>query len=709
MKLDRQKIHYAILIVLITVIFGIFVARLINIQIVQADDIRERLEVGSTRRQTVKSTRGEIVDRNGKSIVSNTLGYDVVIDKVSFPSSERNEIILRLVELFEQQGAEWNDNLPITRGEPFQFLDGRETEAERLKAHLEVQAWTTAEDTMFHLIERYRLQDYSAEDARRIAGVRYEMERRGFEVNVPYTFANDVDIDLVLKVKERSYQLLGVDVQESARRNYDMGDVAPHLIGRVGQIYAEDLARYTELGYAMDDIVGQTGVEAACEENLRGQNGERLIVMDSNWKVVSAEESTPPVPGNTIVLTLDTDLQVLAQKALEAQINYLQNNTASGQGKEADYGAVVAIKCKTGEILAAATYPSYDQNTYLQDYSALAADKGMPLYNRALMGLYAPGSIFKPVVGTAGLSSGTITEQSTVNCTYIYTRFSDYQPKCMFMHGGINLIRALNVSCNIYFYDVGWNTGIEKIDLTAKQYGLGEPTGIELTENIGQRSNPENFEAMKDEKWSDGNVLQSSIGQLVAQYTPLQLANYAATIGNRGTRMKATIIKEVRDYSRKNVIQPFEPVVVDRVDAQPEHFESIVRGMVSASRTGTARATFGAYPLDVASKTGTPEAEMLNSTFIAFAPAENPEIAVAVVIENGYHGYTGAPVARAIFDEYFGYENPNPLVPKEQPPTDEQRVAEVSGVAPEDTEAQQPEGESSAERPTGDATADTAA
>lgn len=704
MKLDRFKARRWLMVLLILGVFGVFVARLMEVQIIHADDYRRDQLYTSV--QTVKATRGEIVDRNGVSLVSNTLGYDVIIDKAFFPKERQNEILLRLITLFENAGEEWNDNLPISFTRPYTFLPGYDSEIAILKTQLKVQSWATEEDTMFRLLERYDLTDYASGDARKVAGVRYEMERRGFATNVPYTFATDIDIQLVLKIKERNYMLSGVDVIESAIRHFDIGDIAPHLIGQVGPIYAEEYPALKEKGYAMDDTVGKSGVESAFEDSLRGKNGERDIVTDASGQVVGATETQPPVPGNTVVLTIDSNLQREAQLALEAQIKYLQRTAPVGQGREANAGAVVAIHVPTGQVLAAATYPSFDLNTYLQNYASLAADAGHPLYNRALQGLYAPGSTFKPVVGTAGLATGVITETSTVFCGHVYTRFKDYQPKCLGSHGNITLGRALSLSCNIFFYDTGWNAGIDAIDKFSSQYGLGEPTGIELYEEIGHRSNKE-VAAMLGQEWNGGgDVLQTSIGQLYNSFTPLQLANYAATVANRGKRMNVTIVKEIQDYARKNVIQSSSPTVAQAVETSPENFEAVIRGMVQASRTGSARAHFANYPVDVAAKTGTPEsAAEPNSTFICFAPAQNPQIAVAVVIEKGWHGYTGAPVAKALLDMYFGYDNPNPLVPKGESgqenfssplPSEASGVAETESVShPDESSVSQTENQSS--------------
>jgi len=446
------------------------------------------------------------------------------------------------------------------------------------------------------------------------------------------------------------------------------GTLAPHIVGLTGPIYAEEYDALRDEGYAMDDRLGKSGMEKAFENLLRGESGQREIYIGSG-EAIQTVESVAPVPGYTVKTTLDNNLQLVAQNALERQISYLRQSAPVGQGREADAGAVVVLSVKTGEVLAAATYPSYDLDTYSQEYSKLVADEeGLtPLVNRAIQGGYAPGSTFKPVVATTGLTYGVIEESSTVHCARVYTFYSGYQPTCLSAHGSINVVTALSKSCNIFFYDTGRRAGIENIVHVATQMGLGQPTGIEIPEKVGQVSSPEAKEAdpTNPEPWYPGDVLQSSIGQLYNEYTPLQLANYAATIGNRGKRMKVTLIHEVWDYSMENLITPFEPQVAGRVDASPETFEIVVKGMVAASAYGgTASYDFGSYPVTVASKTGTPETNALpNSTFICFAPAEDPEIAIAVVIEKGWHGYTGAPVAKEIFNNYFGFDLPGSASP----------------------------------------------
>ena len=675
MKPLTTRIRRWLLALGLLVIIGIFAAQLMQIQIVDAAMYRQMLDGRRISTQQIRAVRGEIVDRNGLPLVSNEMGYDIIIDYAFLPRESRNETILRLISMFEVLGEDWIDNLPISKTAPFSFESGFETEVERLKTMLETQPYANADEVMYWLTKRYGLESFGAADSRKIAAVRYEMERRDFSNKIPYVFSAGIDITSVIAIKEHSYELPGVNVRESAIRVYQNGDVAPHIIGLSGLLYKEEYAalkeqgkifnvgaeQYDTRGYTMDDIIGKDGIEGALEEQLRGYNGLREISFDSGGDVVDAVERIPPVPGNTVVLTIDAELQRIASDSLVSQIKYLNENTAAGQGKEASYGAVAVVNCKTGEVLALATYPSYNLADYRSNYSSLVMQEGTPLFNRAVMGQYTPGSIYKPVVGMAGLASGMITPQSLVSCGRVYNVSQGHSFTCMSAHGAINIVSALSSSCNIFFYDTGRRSGIENVDNMAAMLGLGEPTGIEIAEAPGQRSNPDVKMQQMGEPWYEGDVLQSSIGQLFNRFTPLQLANYAAAIGNRGKRMELTLVHEIRDYSMENLLQKSEPTVAFDLNETipPELFDSVIAGMVSASRVGTARGTFANYPIDVATKTGTPQVTVdeLNSTFICFAPAQEPEIAIAVVIERGYHGYTGAPVAKAIFDKWFGYED----------------------------------------------------
>lgn len=642
------------LILAVCLVFGLV---LIQIQIVHGQSYSELATKGATRSQVIQAARGEITDRYGRPLVQNKVGYNVTLDKAYLTRGEENEIILRLLKLLSAAGDEWIDKLPITETAPFAFREGQDEAVSRLKDFLNVGPYTNVQDVMSWLIERYELEGYEPRQQRQLAGIRYEMERQGFSLTTPYTLAEDVAVSTVIQIKERSYELSGVMVMESTIREYVAGDIAPHLVGQIGPIYAEEYAQLKNKGYAMNDIIGKSGVEEAFESQLRGVNGRRTITLNSNGEVIDAAVTTSPIPGNSIMLTLDINLQKVAQDALESQILWLQSNGKEGEGKEATAGAVVAIDCKTGEILAMASYPTYNLSTYSQDYHELLANPHNPLFNRALQGTYAPGSIFKPLVGTAGLQEGTITPSYTYTCNHVYTFYDDYQPRCLGWHPNFSVMEALRVSCNIFFYDLGRQLGIDTLTDYARQFGLGEPTGIELPEALGHMASPAYSKSI-GEIWNPGDVLQTSIGQGKSLFTPLQLATYTATLANGGIRMKSHLVKSIKSYGLDETVQEIVPEVAVDMGLSETAVKAIRDGMIRASGqngyNGTSGAYFGDYPISVASKTGTPETTGFpNGTYICYAPADDPQIAVAVVIENGYHGYWGAAVAKSIFDAYF--------------------------------------------------------
>ncbi|MCL2579051.1 MAG: penicillin-binding transpeptidase domain-containing protein [Oscillospiraceae bacterium] len=689
MKISSLRWRRWFLCLLCLAVTGFFIATLMDIQIINAEEHRRSMEGRFISTQTLRAARGEIVDRNHSPINVNRMGYDIILDRAWLPLASQNEVLYNLIELSERLGFEWIDNLPISTRQPYYFLPETAAAQERLRAYLRLQPYATAEDVMFQLVNRFNLEDFDARTQRQIAAVRWEMLQRGFSLNVVYTFASDVPRAEAIRIREHSHMLPGVNVIESTIRHHVNGLVAPHIIGTVGPIFAEEFEEMRERGYAMDDMIGRGGAEHAFEPILRGINGRREIHMERG-RVVQVVESQPPVPGNTVVLSIDVEMQLALQNSLRDQIYRLQETALPGQGREADSGAAVVLDVRTGEVLAIATYPSYNMSTFREDYAQLAQDPLTPLVNRALHGTYAIGSTFKPITALAGLETGAVNQHTLIGChrnfqvgTHVFT--------CLSYHGNINLHTAMARSCNIYFYEIGRRIGINAIDSVAYSMGLGVLSGIEISEREGHRSNPDTKMAVMGEQWFEGDLIQSTIGQLLHSYTPLQVANYTATLANRGTRMNVTIVHEIRDYSLQNIVEPFRPQVAHQSDIDRAHFESVVSSMVAASRPGgTAASIFGWYPIDVASKTGTPETGTLpNSAFIAFAPAVEPELAIAIIIENGWHGFTSAPVARDIFDLHFGFER----APPAPSPAGPDQSGGEEPIDPEESEAEDEIGE----------------
>ena len=545
----------------------------------------------------------------------------------------------------------------------------------------------TPQATDAELIEslrtQYQMFHYTKEEQRLLCGIRYTMTLSEFSDYNPYTFAVDINDALLAAVKENSARLPGVDGVSMPVRTYLTGDLAAHVLGVTGSISSEEYSRLKEdggtysmqnpSGYRISDTIGKSGIERVMESELRGQNGLRTVVQDQDGNVIRVEETVKAVPGHTVQLTLVQNVQAAAQQALADRIQYLNQNAPAGRGKEAEAGAVVAVDIKTGGVIAMASYPTFDLSEYYQNYSQMVQQSPSPLLNRAAQGLYTVGSTYKPAVSLAALDTGTITATERVNCTGRYTFYRDYQPVCEGVHGPISVVDALRVSCNIFFYDMGRRMGIETINEYSYALGLGHATGIEIPEQAGQLSSPETRAAIGEE-WYDSYDLQSAIGQLDNQFTILQMASYTATLASRGQRLQIHLVDKIWDYNMQNVLYRAVPTVVEQIDAADETWDAIREGMIRSCYNdsygrGTSYGTWGStrgktwsmYGVDilVAGKTGSPQRGdgLVNSCFICYAPAEDPEIAVAVIIEKGYEGDRAAPVARAVLEEYFFGEN----------------------------------------------------
>ena len=618
-----------ILVLVFGVVLAFFIGRMLQMQLIQGDEYESQIYKGTIKTQTVEAARGEMTDRYGNPIVTNRVSMNLVLDKAYLPAETQNEIILQLMGLLEQSGEQWVDELPVSQGQPYAF-EGTDAEIAALKKFAGVNDYADAEEVMHWLLERFGLDNaqvkneagklvdperiYSQQEQRRLAGVLYTMERKGFSLSSPYTFAEDISTRTATIISERSITSPGVSVEQGSARSYPGGSMAAHILGHVGPLTEANIQEFEANGteYELDDIIGQDGLEKLYETELQGEDGERLVYVNENGEVTDSSISVEPQAGNTVMLTLDSRLQKIAEQSIEDQIHHLNETAPEGQGREANAGAVCAIDVKTGEVLVLASYPSYDPNTLSEGYSELSVDPDRPLRNRALLDTYTPGSIFKPVVALAGLASGEIDSDSLVNCNHVYNYYASvygaqaFTPTCLGYHGDITVKEALKYSCNIFFYDVGRRVGIDAIVDAAQMLGLGVNNGFELWTNPGTISSPATAEAA-GEKWYYGDVLQSSIGQRFNKYTPLQLAAYCMNLANRGTQNRVTILKAIKDYSMAETKYEHKTEVLQESPVDPALFDPIFEGMVAASRTGTAASYFGNYPVDVASKTGTPK------------------------------------------------------------------------------------------------------
>lgn len=668
---EIARIAAAALILCAAIVFA--GSTLMKIQVVDGAMYLEMSKTSKSAVQTVSAVRGQIVDSSGEPLVENRVSYNVVINESFFPEkkAEQNEVIIRLARLLEADGLNWIDELPITQAAPYEYTaDEKSAAVKRVFTKLRLNTYATPQNCVDALIDMYDIADsYSAREKRIIAGVRYQMIIGDFSSKTDYVFIKDVPQETAAKIREMSHILVGVGIIEDAVRVYKSGDVFPHGIGYVGPIYAEEYDEYKAAGYLISDTVGKAGIEKSMESTLVGQRGEKTITVTGDG-IISEKITKEAVPGRTVMLTIDSGFQRRLQGLLGEFIGYLSDGTLSKDGfdySECSSGAIVVMDVKTGAVKGMATYPNYDINDLINDYPSVLNAEGQPLYNRATDGLYRPGSVMKTVTATAALAEGVIDQNTKLSC-HRNMRYLDIEVHCTGSHGSINVVTAIQKSCNIFFYQVVQQLGLENLMKYESAYGLGENPGLEISSAKGYLACPDTFANLGLE-WTVGQVLQAAIGQSEVGVTPLQMCNLAATIANRGVRYKPYLVDSVWDYNMTERISKTEPVVAARVNATDAVYEPLIKGMKLAAENTTSATYYGtneknaflsqfslqALPYPTAIKTGTPQASnkaTQNSTVVGFYPADNPEIAFAVVIEGGdYSKY----LVRKIIEAYYGY------------------------------------------------------
>lgn len=660
----------------------LYVATLYKLQIVEGT--RNYIESTSSiiSEETVISPRGNILDRYGRLLVSNRNCNNLLIDTdelFAMDNADANRTILEMCAIVSANGDTYGDDLPITMTAPFEFTDMDITERMLLEAWLAANGLdsdATAVEVMARMRTRYGIDNnYSAEEMRIIAGIRYSVNVRYVINTSDYIYAEDVSIDTITALMEAD--IPGFEVQVSYLREYKT-EYAAHILGYTGPIYsADEYELYKEKGYPLNAVVGKSGVELAFEEYLHGTDGTAQITQTSDGVVTGTVYTEAPQPGNHIYLTIDIELQGVAESALASFVQEtndyrVENNPIRiANGKDAQEmitgGTLVAIDVETGEPLCIANYPTYDLETFLEDYDELLADEETtPLLNRALDGVYYPGSTFKPVTALAALHENKINEATLFRCEGIYLEYADegYTPRCTGVHGDLVVTDAITASCNLFFYQAGDELGNDLIEQYALDFGLGQKTGIELSEAVGRIASPEWKDILftgADAEWYAGDTLQAAIGQSDTMVTPIQLARYCAALANFGTVYECSILKSVSSYDYSDSIFERTPKVANELDEVEPYTWGLVReGMIGAANDpyGTVFATFYGYEPTVAAKTGTTETGGVtdDATFICYAPADDPEIAIAVVVENGSAGANLAPIAREVLDYYFDFK-----------------------------------------------------
>ncbi len=639
----KHQTTLTILSIILVIVMLLYTARIYSIQIINSDKYSSNaMGSAASRTAVLKAPRGEILDCYGRQIAANRDGYNVVFNK-AYVKENINDIILSLVTLLDEKGVAHKDRLPLEYTSPYGFKEGESTD--KLIKTLELADYATAENCFTRLIERYELEGYTLDQQRKIAGVRYSMEIEDFSISYPYTFAEDIPTELMRKISESHFILDGVSVEVVPFRYYPDTSLAVNLIGTVGPIYEEDWAEgenYKDRGYAFDDKVGKSGIEYYAEEHLRGTDGEITYYLDEEGNIISTEITKKAVAGKSVMLTLDAKMQRTVQDALATTVKTLQS-----EGGTARAGAAVVIDINTGGIITSANYPTYDIATMSQNYEALLADPSNPLTDRAFQGVYPIGSTIKPIIAAAALENGLYNNGETIFCAREYKYFDDYTPSCMHYHKHMDLTAALSKSCNYFFFELGRRIGAITMTDYFKQFGLGVKTGVEVNDSAGILVEPTS-------NGFGGDTLQIAIGQMNA-FTPLQMANYVATFANGGTHYKATLIDKIVSYDMTTVYDDCQPQISNTIELKDSTISAIKTGMLSVTVDGTGQAALGDYPIKIGGKTGTAQVEGKadHSTFILFAPYDNPEIAISVVLEHGASSYASGNLVRQILDSYF--------------------------------------------------------
>ena len=726
MNQDEHKIvvrRMAGLIAVASVLIAVYVLRLIFLQLVNSDSFKAQATNTTDYNFTVTAARGDIVDSAGRRIAASTTSYNVVLSKLLMGDEDLDAMLQRIVELLEAHGEKWNDSLLI--GEPdaaghYSFTAQADSTSDQkalaaMKDSLGLQQYATADDVMEKLVEDYKLESYPLHWQRVLGGIHYEMQQQAFSNVNNFVMAENVSEVTVATIKENSLTMPGVEIVETSTRSYDEGDIIPHVLGRVGKITAEkwkvtdENGQTTyplrEKGYNMNDMIGVSGLEAVYEDELRGKDGVETITRSSDGVIVGTAMTTVPEPGHTVQLTIDSAFQQAVDKALAKNIEMINSTYNSGSSAKAAAGAVVVISTKDGSVLAASNYPSYDQNLFATQYSQYSSDPGLPLLNRALQGLYTPGSTFKPAVAVAALDSGVINRFSTVYCNGVYTYYDDYRPKCT-RHGhsgNIDVITAIKWSCNIFFYDVGRRLTSDVYDAYAYKLGLGQRTGVEVNEALGRLTKK------TDKNYTSSLDIQAAIGQGNTVVSPIQLATYAATLANNGVRYRTHFVKAILDTNTGEVLSETQPEVMDIIEGNGNTFELVRQGMKQVPSTISGK--ISSYPIAIACKTGTPQRSetyasgkhYLNAMMIAYLPADDPEIAIGITVEYGGYGARTGDLVVDIANAYFAmkdgtlevdpYVDPRTVVQEDAAASDTaaQTAPDAANDAQTDTTAAEPQ------------------
>ena len=671
-NLDKKNVRYNILSIVVYIIGIILIIQLFNLQIVHGEEYLETANSRLTRETTIKAARGNILDCNGNILAGNQIRYSLKIYKSKIDETNLNESILNTINILEANGDSYNDDFPININ-PITFKYQNQDSINKWIAENDLQAGTSAEEVLNYYIKEYNLQEYSLEDARKIIGIRYGIEKNGYSSMRGYEISSNISEKSVAQFEEMNNNFPGIAIDYRPIRKYYYGSLASHTLGYVGKIDNDEYKNNE--GYDLDDYIGKTGIEYVCEKYLKGTDGIKQTDMSIDGTTTGEYITKEAIAGSDVYLTIDAKVQQAAEQSLKTNIEKI-NTGGFGEIRKVDSGCAVVLNVKTGEVIALVSYPDFEPQLFVdgistEKWNEYTQEGKSALLNRTIQSAYAPGSIFKMVPAIAGLETNKITKDELINCTGIYS--GGHHPRCWYYttygrgHGYLTVSQAIQKSCNCYFYEVGTRIGIETIEEYARYFGLGQKTNIELPGEISGTLAGKTLYDELGETWYYGNTLSAVIGQAENNFTPLQMARYIAMLTNGGKQVDITIIKDIVNNNGEQIDKGeveryinnklgIENTNKEDLSLHQENLETVLEGMQSVTEEGgTAYSIFRDFDIQIGGKTGSAEAgNKTNAWFVGFAPYEAPEIAVVVFVENGSHGYYTAEVTKEIMEAYFG-------------------------------------------------------
>ena len=677
------KFRYNIMTVLTYVIGIVLLAQLFNLQIVHGAEYREQSNTRLTRETTLEAARGSILDRTGNVLASSDMKFALELYKTKIDDETLNNSILSIIQVLEKYGISYDDDFPVTIN-PFQYTIEGETLANWKKTY-DLDENASAEEAFYDFKERYEISNEDLTEARKIMSIRYQITTEGYSSTKALTIADDIPREAVAEFSENSDKYPGTNIVVEPIREYTQGTLAAHVIGYASKISSEEYEQRKDT-YSQNDIIGKTGVESVFEEYLKGKNGTKQIDMSVDGTITAEYTAEEAVEGSDVVLTIDAELQRVAEEVLASNLQKIQSG-GFGRAYAATASSCVVMDVRTGDILAMANVPTYNPQDFVggistENWNKYINDSAKPLVNKAIQNSYSPGSIFKMVTAIAGLETGAINSNTRINDTGVYNKYPDSPKNCWYYtdyhrgHGWLNVSQAIQKSCNYFFYETADRIGIDVLDQYATYFGLGKKTGVELLgETDGVLASRESKSKLHpdSQNWNPGDTLNAGIGQGDNEFSPLQMAKYISMLANGGKNVDVSIVKTIRNADGSEVSKDdinnfvnqklgLEAESTENLNINPQNLQVILEGMRSVTdEQGTASSVFQNFEISVGGKTGSAEApgNKVNAWFAGFAPFENPEIAVVVMVENGGHGYYAGEAVREIMREYFGMNTEN--------------------------------------------------